>query len=142
MVDRLWRSMSRAAKITGSVAAIGLASVGGLDSDVGGKVLSTQAFGKGAALGGMASDGRHLFAPISDPIQKPGDEGSPGLNALDIFTGKVLWQVAAKGGAIDAQSIAAGNGMVFVGSGYGQFAQTPGTVLVAFRPAAGARAAR
>lgn len=187
----------------------------GLDPDDGGKVLWTQKFGKGTALGGvhwgMASDGQRLFAPISDPIQKPGDAGSPGLNALDVLTGKVLWQVAAKpdceggraerlincrtrygfsaapmvvdhavitgsidgwlriydaadgrllysfdtardfpagkgvaakGGAIDAQSIAAGDGMVFVGSGYGQFAQTPGNVLIAFRPQAGQRAAR
>jgi len=42
--------------------------------------------------------------------------------------------VPGKGGSIDAQTIAAGDGMLFVGSGYGQFGQTPGNVLVAYRP--------
>ena len=42
--------------------------------------------------------------------------------------------VAGKGGSIDAHSLAAGAGMVFVGSGYGRFNQTPGNVLLAFRP--------
>lgn len=42
--------------------------------------------------------------------------------------------VAGKGGSIDSHSIAAGAGMVFVGSGYGAFSQTPGNVLLAFRP--------
>lgn len=42
--------------------------------------------------------------------------------------------VPGKGGSIDSHAIAAGNGMVFVGSGYGAFSQTPGNVLLAFRP--------
>ena len=42
--------------------------------------------------------------------------------------------VPGKGGSIDSHSIAAGSGMVFIGSGYGQFSQTPGNVLLAFRP--------
>jgi polyvinyl alcohol dehydrogenase (cytochrome) len=42
--------------------------------------------------------------------------------------------VIAKGGSIDAHSIAAGGGMIFVGSGYGRFGQTPGNVLLAFKP--------
>ena len=46
-----------------------------------------------------------------------------------------------KGGAIDSQSIAAGDGAVFVGSGYGQFNQQPGNVLIAFRPRAALRTA-
>ncbi len=44
--------------------------------------------------------------------------------------------IAATGGAIDAHSIAAGAGMLFIGSGYGQFNQTPGNVLLAFKPRA------
>jgi polyvinyl alcohol dehydrogenase (cytochrome) len=43
--------------------------------------------------------------------------------------------VEGNGGSIDSHSIAAGSGMVFVGSGYGQFSQVPGNVLLAFRPA-------
>ncbi|WP_411286520.1 PQQ-binding-like beta-propeller repeat protein [Phenylobacterium sp.] len=40
----------------------------------------------------------------------------------------------AVGGSIDATGVFAGAGMVFVNSGYGSFNQTPGNVLVAFRP--------
>ena len=42
--------------------------------------------------------------------------------------------VAGIGGSVDSQSIAAGGGMVFIGSGYGRFNQTPGNVLLAFKP--------
>lgn len=42
--------------------------------------------------------------------------------------------VEARGGSIDAHSVAAGAGMVFVGSGYERFNQQPGNVLLAFRP--------
>lgn len=66
--------------------------------------------------------------------------------ALNKNTGATIWQydtavefetsngVSAKGGSIDAHSIAAGGGMIFVGSGYGRFGQTPGNVLLAFKP--------
>ncbi|MEX1257730.1 MAG: PQQ-binding-like beta-propeller repeat protein [Gemmatimonadota bacterium] len=43
--------------------------------------------------------------------------------------------VEGHGGSIDAHSIAAGAGMVFIGSGYGSFSQPPGNVLLGFRPA-------
>lgn len=61
-------------------------------------------------------------------------------------TGEVLFQydtaadfetvngVEGYGGSIDSHSLAAGAGMVFVGSGYGQFSQVPGNVLLAFKP--------
>ena len=42
--------------------------------------------------------------------------------------------VSGQGGSIDAQSVAAGAGMVFVGSGYERFNQQAGNVLLAFRP--------
>ena len=42
--------------------------------------------------------------------------------------------VEGYGGSIDSHSISAGSGMVFVGSGYGQFRQVPGNVLLAFEP--------
>lgn len=44
--------------------------------------------------------------------------------------------IQATGGSIDATGVFAGDGMVFVNSGYGSFNQTPGNVLVAFRPKA------
>lgn len=43
--------------------------------------------------------------------------------------------VEGYGGSIDSHSIAAGSGMVFVASGYGQFSQVAGNVLLAFKPA-------
>lgn len=43
--------------------------------------------------------------------------------------------VEGYGGSIDSHSIAAGSGMVFVGSGYGSFSQVAGNVLLAFKPA-------
>jgi polyvinyl alcohol dehydrogenase (cytochrome) len=42
--------------------------------------------------------------------------------------------VEGYGGSIDSHSIAAGSGMVFVGSGYGSFSQVAGNVLLAFKP--------
>ena len=68
------------------------------------------------------------------------------LYIYDAATGKVVFRydtlrdfetvngVNGKGGGIDAHSIAAGAGMVFVGSGYGRFGQPGGNVLLAFRP--------
>lgn len=43
--------------------------------------------------------------------------------------------VEGYGGSIESHSIAAGAGMVFIGSGYGQFNEVSGNVLLAFRPA-------
>ena len=77
------------------------------------------------------------------------------VRVFDTATGKVLWTydtirdfpartpggAVGRGGAIDAQSISAGDGAVFVGSGYGQFNQQPGNVLIAFRPKAAIKTA-
>ena len=41
--------------------------------------------------------------------------------------------VEARGGSIDAASITAANGYLFVNSGYGMFGQLAGNVLLAFR---------
>ena len=51
------------------------------------------------------------------------------LRSFDTVNG-----VPGQGGAIDSQSVFAGDGMLFIGSGYGQFRQPPGNVLLAFRP--------
>jgi polyvinyl alcohol dehydrogenase (cytochrome) len=47
---------------------------------------------------------------------------------------KTLNGVPGKGGSIDAHGLSAGDGAVFVMSGYGAFGQTPGNVLIALRP--------
>ncbi|HJN95862.1 MAG TPA: PQQ-binding-like beta-propeller repeat protein [Gammaproteobacteria bacterium] len=68
------------------------------------------------------------------------------LFVFDSDSGEILFQydtvadfetvngVEGYGGSIESHSIAAGSGMVFVGSGYGQFSQVPGNVLLAFKP--------
>lgn len=68
------------------------------------------------------------------------------LYAIDGKTGQLVWKVdtvqdyqtlngvAGKGGSIDGASILGGNGLVVSGSGYGMFGQTPGNVLLGFRP--------
>ena len=70
------------------------------------------------------------------------------LHAFDAKTGELLYKfdtarsfdtfngVTASGGAIDNATIVAANGMLFVSSGYGLFGQTPGNVLLAFKPKA------
>ena len=64
----------------------------------------------------------------------------------DAKTGKALWSyqtnkeyeatngVKGKGGAIDANSITAANGLLLVNSGYGMFGQQGGNMLLAFKP--------
>ncbi len=68
------------------------------------------------------------------------------LHALDSQTGALLWKqatakeydtvngVPGKGGAIDAASIYAANGLLIANSGYGSFGQAPGNVILGFKP--------
>lgn len=181
----------------------------GLDPDNQGKPLWRQTFGYGSPLGGihwgLATDGERVFAPVNDPHfpDITAYVPEPGMNAVDIDTGKVLWRqpvtadcsngraqrfaqcaekyglsaapivvdksviagaidgriyiydaatgdivwqydtlrdfdtlngIKGNGGGIDSHSVFAGDGMLFIGSGYGQFRQPPGNVLLAFRP--------
>jgi len=75
-----------------------------LDPDSNGEILWSKRIGKGSALGGihwgMASDGQFAYATNADrnavivdvhPDQKP----SPGLYALDLMTGEIVWDVPA-----------------------------------------------
>ena len=58
------------------------------------------------------------------------------LNRIDTIgaTTTLNSSIAGKGGSIDAHGLSAGAGMLFVNSGYGSFGQTPGNVLIAYRP--------
>jgi polyvinyl alcohol dehydrogenase (cytochrome) len=70
-----------------------------LDPDAGGKVLWRKRLSQGTANGGnsgihwgMASDGRRVFAPVSDPDWKlPGYTPRPGVYALDVRDGRLIW---------------------------------------------------
>ena len=69
------------------------------------------------------------------------------IYAVDEETGKMIWKMATakdyttingvpgKGGAIDAASLYAANGLLMSNSGYGSFGQKPGNVILAFKPA-------
>jgi polyvinyl alcohol dehydrogenase (cytochrome) len=64
-----------------------------------GRLLWNRRFGQGTPLGGihwgLAIDGERVFAAINDPgPARPGYQPVPGLNALDIETGEVVWQHA------------------------------------------------
>ena len=69
-----------------------------LDPDQKGKILWTQLVGRGGTMGGihwgMATDGKTLFVPINDRGSYALNEDmpkSPGLHAVNISDGKLLW---------------------------------------------------
>lgn len=68
--------------------------VWGLDPDHDGAVLWSVKVGKGGALGGiewgMAADPKAVYAAVADNFG--GKDAKPGLSALSIGDGKVIWQ--------------------------------------------------
>ena len=79
-------------------------TVWALDPDNDGDVLWSTQIGRGGALGGihwgMATDGRLLFAANADRRAEivsinPDMEWSPGLFALDLMDGEIVWSVPA-----------------------------------------------
>lgn len=68
------------------------------------------------------------------------------IHALDSTTGKLMWikatagahatlnDVPGKGGAVDAASLYAANGLILSNSGYGSFGQAPGNVILGLQP--------
>ena len=90
------------------------------------------------------------FGVSATPLSVDGAVITAGLDGrlfvFDSKTGEVIFKydtvqdydtvngVEGYGGSIDSHSIAAGSGMVFVGSGYGSFRQVAGNPLLAFRP--------
>ncbi|GAB4022123.1 PQQ-binding-like beta-propeller repeat protein [Spirosoma migulaei] len=114
-----------------------------------GKVLWQTRIGRGGALGGihwgMATDGKYVYAanadnkyginPKVDSLIKP----EPGLFALEVATGKVVWKTAApscdgKKGCIEANSAAPTviPGLVFAGTLDGHiraYSTTDGKIL-------------
>jgi polyvinyl alcohol dehydrogenase (cytochrome) len=97
-----------------------------------GAILWNKRIGKGGALGGihmgMATDGKYIYAPNSDNIHALDSSdksvvSSPGLYALDIKTGNVLWRTeippcdTSRKGCLSSNSAAplAVPGLVFAG---------------------------
>ncbi|MEQ8955286.1 MAG: PQQ-binding-like beta-propeller repeat protein [Gammaproteobacteria bacterium] len=71
----------------------------GLDPDNGGEVLWSTRVGRGSPLGGvhwgMGYQGDTLYVPISDRIPGGSADPQPGLHAIDMNTGAVLWYAPA-----------------------------------------------
>ncbi|MEP7144455.1 MAG: PQQ-binding-like beta-propeller repeat protein [Ferruginibacter sp.] len=97
-----------------------------------GKLLWQTRIGKGGKLGGihwgMATDGEKMYAANADNIiaidkSDTSLKASPGIYALDLFTGKVIWETPAPG-CVDKKNCLASNsaapavipGIVFAGS--------------------------
>ena len=102
-----------------------------LNPDDGNIVWSTPV-GPGAALGGIewgtATDGQRIYVAISNSDHLPytlvpsGQHITWGAwSALDVATGKILWQTADPTvGTIDAGSVSVANGVMYAGSYSGQ----------------------
>lgn len=77
-------------------------SIWALDPDSNGALVWQQKIGTGGANGGIhwgtATDGKRIFAPLNDRAVKPDVPLSgPGLHALDLETGRILWSRKAEG---------------------------------------------
>src|ERR1700720_1116780 len=117
-----------------------------LNPDDGNIVWSTPV-GPGASLGGIewgtATDGKRIYVAISNSDLLPytlvpsGQQITWGAwSALDVATGKILWQTAdPTPGTIDRGSVSVANGVMYVGSNSGQMYAlntTTGNILWSF----------
>jgi len=117
-----------------------------LNPDNGSIVWSTPV-GPGASLGGIewgtATDGKRIYVAIANSDLLPytlvpsGQQITRGAwSALDIATGKILWQTAdPTPGTIDRGSVSVANGVMYVGSNSGQMYAlntTTGDILWSF----------
>jgi len=114
-----------------------------LNPDNGSIVWSTPV-GPGASLGGIewgtATDGKRIYVAIANSDHLPytlvpsGQKIKWGAwSALDVATGKILWQTAdPTPGTIDRGSVSVANGVMYAGSNSGQmyaFDATTGNIL-------------
>jgi hypothetical protein len=116
---------------------------------------------RGGARGGAGGDpyARCRVGLAAAPLVVDGAvvTGSNGgmLRIFDAKTGAILFEyqtnkpwpntingIEGQGGSLDSAPYVAGDGTLFVQSGYSRFGQPPGNVLLAFRPKAGKVAAK
>jgi polyvinyl alcohol dehydrogenase (cytochrome) len=76
-----------------------------LDPDKGGAVVWRRRVGSGSSNGGvhhgMATDGERVYVPVADPERKiQGYVPKPGVYALSVATGEVLWSLPVQRGCI------------------------------------------
>ena len=83
----------------------------------------------------LVVDGQVVAATLDGKVLVLDGKTGAELRSIDtIGAVKTVDGVPGAGGSIDAHALSAGNGMVFVTSGYGAFSQTPGNVLIALKP--------
>jgi polyvinyl alcohol dehydrogenase (cytochrome) len=84
----------------------------------------------------LVVDGALVGATLGGEVIILDTEDGRVLNRLDTTGARNVLNkdVAGKGGSIDSHAISAGAGMIFINSGYGSFGQTPGNVLIAYKP--------
>lgn len=117
-----------------------------LDADTG-KILWSTPVGPGGNLGGIewgtASDGERVYVAIANYLSRPytlvpsGQHITWGAwSALDLRTGKILWQTAdPTPNTIDRGSVSVANGVMYAGSNSGAmyaFDAASGTILWSF----------
>jgi polyvinyl alcohol dehydrogenase (cytochrome) len=96
-----------------------------------GDIIWSTPVGAGGSLGGIewgtATDGKRIYVAIADNHHLPytllsGQQITWGSwSALDVATGKILWQIAdPTEGAIDTGSVSVANGVMYAGSYSGQ----------------------
>ncbi|MDP4260203.1 MAG: PQQ-binding-like beta-propeller repeat protein [Bacteroidota bacterium] len=101
-------------------------------SPINGHLLWKTRVGKGGALGGihwgMATDGKRVYAANADNLlaldkSDSTQHAAPGLYALDLHSGKVIWRTAPPAGSSDQPYLAANSaapavipGIVFAGA--------------------------
>jgi polyvinyl alcohol dehydrogenase (cytochrome) len=83
----------------------------------------------------LTVDGAVVAATLGGEVMILDGKTGTVLKTLDtIGPKKTINGVDAKGGSIDSHGVSAGAGMIFINSGYGSFGQTPGNVLIAYKP--------
>jgi polyvinyl alcohol dehydrogenase (cytochrome) len=100
-----------------------------------GKLVVNCATKYGFSAAPMTVDGAVIAATLGGDVMIFDGKNGKVINTLDTLGPKdTINGIPAKGGSIDSHAISAGAGMIFINSGYGSFSQTPGNVLIAYRP--------
>jgi polyvinyl alcohol dehydrogenase (cytochrome) len=101
-----------------------------------GKLVSRCAAAYGFSAAPLTIDGAFVGATLGGEVIILDGKTGAVLKTLDtIGVHQTINGIDAKGGSIDSHGLSAGAGMLFVNSGYGLFGQTPGNVLIAYKPA-------
>jgi polyvinyl alcohol dehydrogenase (cytochrome) len=100
-----------------------------------GKLIANCTSKYGFSAAPLTIDGAVVAATLGGEVMIFAGKTGKLLKTLDTIGPRAtLNDIDGKGGSIDSHAISAGNGMLFINSGYGGFQQTAGNVLIAYRP--------